>query len=196
MAAAAREAVQVRSARCHATPRHELLPSGAAHPHAAPWPSSRPRSTRRPAPRLVSIPSAPQVVVRCRPLSKDEQAKHRKIVDVDERSGQVRVAAHETSAAVEFTFDQVFGDATPQLELFRTSVEPIVRSVMEGFNGTIFAYGQTGTGVRSPASDAPKAAPPPTTPHHTPRARRQDVHDGGRAGQGPARAARRDAQRV
>ncbi|CDJ70462.1 hypothetical protein ENH_00083820 [Eimeria necatrix] len=33
-----------------------------------------------------------------------------------------------------------------QAEVYRDLASDIVESVMEGFNGTIFAYGQTGTG--------------------------------------------------
>ena len=33
-----------------------------------------------------------------------------------------------------------------QQELYEGSVKPIVSSVFEGYNGTVFAYGQTGTG--------------------------------------------------
>lgn len=30
--------------------------------------------------------------------------------------------------------------------MYQKTAEPIVESVLEGYNGTIFAYGQTGTG--------------------------------------------------
>ena len=33
-----------------------------------------------------------------------------------------------------------------QEEIYNQTAFPIVESVLEGFNGTIFAYGQTGTG--------------------------------------------------
>lgn len=45
-----------------------------------------------------------------------------------------------------YTFDAVFTPETTQEELFRTTVEPIVNEALKGFNCTIFAYGQTGTG--------------------------------------------------
>lgn len=46
-------------------------------------------------------------------------------------------------------FEQVFGADSAQEKLFKQSVIPIVQEVLEGFNCTIFAYGQTGTGTRS-----------------------------------------------
>ncbi|KAH1133256.1 hypothetical protein GYH30_011904 [Glycine max] len=45
-----------------------------------------------------------------------------------------------------FTFDKVFGPSTQQMDLYEQVVTPIVNEVLEGFNYTIFAYGQTGTG--------------------------------------------------
>ncbi|CAD5114686.1 DgyrCDS3731 [Dimorphilus gyrociliatus] len=45
-----------------------------------------------------------------------------------------------------FTFDTVFGPDCKQVDIYNTCARPIVESVLEGYNGTIFAYGQTGTG--------------------------------------------------
>lgn len=41
---------------------------------------------------------------------------------------------------------QVFGPSAKQRDLYDQAVVPIVNEVLEGFNCTIFAYGQTGTG--------------------------------------------------
>jgi hypothetical protein len=41
---------------------------------------------------------------------------------------------------------QVFGPQSSQVDLYSQAVVPIVNEVLEGFNCTIFAYGQTGTG--------------------------------------------------
>lgn len=41
---------------------------------------------------------------------------------------------------------QVFGPSAKQKDLYDQAVVPIVNEVLEGFNCTIFAYGQTGTG--------------------------------------------------
>ena len=45
-----------------------------------------------------------------------------------------------------FTFDMVFEPECPQEKIFKQSTLPIIENVLEGYNGTIFAYGQTGTG--------------------------------------------------
>jgi hypothetical protein len=45
-----------------------------------------------------------------------------------------------------FTFDAVFGESSTQKLIHQTCAAPIVQSVLEGYNGTIFCYGQTGAG--------------------------------------------------
>uniref|UniRef100_A0A914DMQ5 Kinesin motor domain-containing protein n=1 Tax=Acrobeloides nanus TaxID=290746 RepID=A0A914DMQ5_9BILA len=44
----------------------------------------------------------------------------------------------------EFTFDQVFNSETTQDEIFNFA-RPLIDGFIEGYNGTIFAYGQTGS---------------------------------------------------
>lgn len=45
-----------------------------------------------------------------------------------------------------YAFDKVFGPEADQLMLFENSVAPMLEQVLNGYNCTIFAYGQTGTG--------------------------------------------------
>lgn len=45
-----------------------------------------------------------------------------------------------------YTFDMVFEPTVKQETVFQKAALPIIESVLEGYNGTIFAYGQTGTG--------------------------------------------------
>ena len=45
-----------------------------------------------------------------------------------------------------FTFDGVYDCNAKQLDLYAETFAPLIDSVLDGFNGTIFAYGQTGTG--------------------------------------------------
>ena len=45
-----------------------------------------------------------------------------------------------------YSFDQVFGAHAAQEDIYDDAVRPVVEEVLEGFNCTIFAYGQTGTG--------------------------------------------------
>lgn len=48
--------------------------------------------------------------------------------------------------AVKLLLSQVFGPDSQQARVYQTAISPIVTEVLEGFNCTIFAYGQTGTG--------------------------------------------------
>jgi kinesin family protein 11 len=41
---------------------------------------------------------------------------------------------------------QVFGPKAQQRSIYDQAIAPIVEEVLEGFNCTVFAYGQTGTG--------------------------------------------------
>ena len=45
-----------------------------------------------------------------------------------------------------FNYDHVFDSNAPQGLIYERAVKPIVLGVMEGFNGTVFAYGQTSSG--------------------------------------------------
>ena len=45
-----------------------------------------------------------------------------------------------------FTFDRIFDIDSTQDEVYAISALPAVESVLSGYNSTIFAYGQTGTG--------------------------------------------------
>ncbi|KFQ63457.1 Kinesin-like KIF3B [Pelecanus crispus] len=91
-----------------------------------------------------------RVVVRCRPMnSKEKTASYEKVVNVDVKLGQVSVknprgTSHELPKT--FTFDAVYDWNSKQVELYDETFRPLVDSVLQGFNGTIFAYGQTGTG--------------------------------------------------
>ena len=40
----------------------------------------------------------------------------------------------------------MFGPGSKQKDLYDQVVDPIVKEALEGYNWTIFAYGQTGTG--------------------------------------------------
>ena len=45
-----------------------------------------------------------------------------------------------------YSFDRVFGPATPTSRLYASAVSDVVRASMEGYHGSVFAYGQTSTG--------------------------------------------------
>ncbi|CAN6559692.1 unnamed protein product [Malus baccata var. baccata] len=90
-----------------------------------------------------------QVLVRCRPLSEDEMRVHTPVViSCNESRREVAAIQNIANKQIDrtFAFDKVFGPASQQKELYDQAVVPIVNEVLEGYNCTIFAYGQTGTG--------------------------------------------------
>lgn len=90
-----------------------------------------------------------KVVVRCRPLNTKEKSDSRaRIVDMVKESGQVilKNSKADNEAPKSFRFDAVFDWESTQQEVYENTAAGIVNSSLEGYNGTIFAYGQTGTG--------------------------------------------------
>ncbi|ANZ75352.1 BA75_03156T0 [Komagataella pastoris] len=100
------------------------------------------------------------VVVRCRGRSsKEVQLKQPIIVDVpsefdsDSVTRTVSVnTSHDSSLSSQitstksYTVDQSFGPAVDQEMVFQSVAEPLFEEFIRGYNCTIFAYGQTGTG--------------------------------------------------
>lgn len=104
-------------------------------------------------PRSVNV----QVAVRCRPLNERERvsgeravlscAESRREVMCNAIPGQRKGASAVAAAAKKtYTFDHVFGPDASQADVYEGVVEPIVDEVLQGYNCTVFAYGQTGTG--------------------------------------------------
>ena len=89
-----------------------------------------------------------KVVVRCRPMNRKERDEDRKsIVEMDCSLGQVKLSNPRRCGAEKlFTFDQVYDETSTQKTVYNEVAFPLVESIFEGFNGTIFAYGQTGCG--------------------------------------------------
>ncbi|KAI5612408.1 kinesin-like protein KIF3B isoform X1 [Silurus asotus] len=92
-----------------------------------------------------------KVVVRCRPMNdKERAANFERVVSIDVKLGQIIVRNPRSGYTHEhpkvFTFDSVYDWNSKQVDLYDETFRPLVDSVLLGFNGTIFAYGQTGTG--------------------------------------------------
>ena len=45
-----------------------------------------------------------------------------------------------------FQFDNVFGPESKTPQIYNTVVRPITKAAMQGYNGTVFMYGQTTSG--------------------------------------------------
>eukprot|EP00794_Sanderia_malayensis_P016918 gene16918-18624_t len=91
-----------------------------------------------------------KVLVRCRPLNDVEVENSTEIVltvDRTQRTCILRKPGDRISSPRKvFTFDGVYeADATND-EIYTEFVSPLVESVLEGYNGCVFAYGQTSCG--------------------------------------------------
>ncbi|XP_046642595.1 kinesin-like protein KIF11 [Daphnia pulicaria] len=88
-----------------------------------------------------------QVFVRVRPVSSQEKAARSPIVVKTPAGNKKEVQVVEKSLLKKsFSFDRVFGINSKQIEVYKVVAAPLVNDVLAGYNCTVFAYGQTGTG--------------------------------------------------
>ncbi|KAF2749992.1 kinesin-domain-containing protein [Sporormia fimetaria CBS 119925] len=85
-----------------------------------------------------------KVVARFRPQNKIEIASGGQPVVEFASEDTCAVQSNEASGA--FTFDRVFDMNSRQIDVFNYSIRSTVDDILNGYNGTVFAYGQTGAG--------------------------------------------------
>ena len=91
------------------------------------------------------------VVCRVRPLNQKELNKGAQCC-LDFNKNQKDIAINMTSETSQaygsnkFEFDRIFDTNSEQKDVYDCAARPIIDSVLDGFNGTIFAYGQTSSG--------------------------------------------------
>uniref|UniRef100_A0A0G4I6F3 Kinesin-like protein n=1 Tax=Chromera velia CCMP2878 TaxID=1169474 RepID=A0A0G4I6F3_9ALVE len=81
------------------------------------------------------------------------------VITMDTKIGQVSIKNPDSSSGDPpkvFTFDTVFDWNSRQRDVYNATALSIVESALEGFNGTIFAYGQTGCGKTFSMEGVPK----------------------------------------
>lgn len=84
------------------------------------------------------------VCVRIRPFNTRE--KDRNAVNCIEVNSPESLTITENKKKKGFTFDAVFPIGSTQTQCYELSVQPILHKAIQGFNGCVFAYGQTGAG--------------------------------------------------
>ncbi|CAD8061889.1 unnamed protein product [Paramecium primaurelia] len=85
-----------------------------------------------------------KVVARLRPLNALEMQQGGECcVTYNDKQITVTVGSNDKQ---DFAFDRIFGPDSEQADVFEEVGKPILDSVMNGYNGTIFAYGQTSSG--------------------------------------------------
>ncbi|GMH87098.1 hypothetical protein TrVE_jg10935 [Triparma verrucosa] len=90
-----------------------------------------------------------QVVVRLRPMNDRENTLDTLPVvtaSTAERSITVIKGSGSRQQRSSYEFDNVFGMYSTQEEVFNSTLRPVIKDVLNGFESTVFAYGQTGTG--------------------------------------------------
>lgn len=91
-----------------------------------------------------------KVVVRIRPLFGTEIRDGNLVAATAYADrGQISVKnpkADDSEPPKDFFFDAVFDDKVTQKHIYDVCASSVVDSVLNGYNGTIFAYGQTGAG--------------------------------------------------
>ncbi|KAG7216665.1 hypothetical protein INR49_020987 [Caranx melampygus] len=81
-----------------------------------------------------------KVVCRFRPLNSAEVARGDQYIPKFKGDDCVAIGGKP------YYFDRVFQSNTTQVQFYNDVAQKIVRDVLEGYNGTIFAYGQTSSG--------------------------------------------------
>lgn len=106
---------------------------------------------------MAAMTSRMKVGIRCRPPFKEEiESSRGNFMSIIETKPVSASNEENTLSTVtltlmsgrqrDFLFDYALGADVTQDYVYNTVAKPVVNDVLKGFNGTIFAYGQTGTG--------------------------------------------------
>ncbi|CAB1423595.1 unnamed protein product [Pleuronectes platessa] len=83
-----------------------------------------------------------KVALRVRPLLPNELIQNHKVcVRIVPDTAQVMVGSDKL-----FSFDHAFGPTATQDEVYNSCVQPLVETLLQGDNATVFCFGQTGSG--------------------------------------------------
>lgn len=89
-----------------------------------------------------------RVAVRLRPKNSEDLAlgaDFDSCVELQPESKRLKLKKNNWSCE-SYKFDEVFSESASQKRVYEAVAKPVVESVLEGYNGTVMAYGQTGTG--------------------------------------------------
>lgn len=89
-----------------------------------------------------------RVMVRVRPMNaKEKERGCISVVEADSKTNQINLMREDSKEQPKsFSFDYVFAPDCAQSLIYEQSAFSLVDNVLDGYNGTIFAYGQTGCG--------------------------------------------------
>ncbi|XP_042065960.1 kinesin-like protein KIN-UB [Salvia splendens] len=95
-----------------------------------------------------SVSGRVRVAVRLRPRNTEElvaDADFADCVDLQPELKRLKLRKNNWDSDT-FEFDEVLTEYASQKRVYEVVAKPVVESVLEGYNGTVMAYGQTGTG--------------------------------------------------
>lgn len=127
-------------------------PSSSFKSKVQPQPTAAASSLRRGSPASSrddsTISGRVRVAVRLRPRNSEEMAADADFADCVELQPELkRLKLRKNNWDSDtYEFDEVLTEFSSQKRVYEVVAKPVVESVLEGYNGTVMAYGQTGTG--------------------------------------------------
>eukprot|EP00256_Glycine_max_P030771 XP_006574541.1 kinesin-like protein KIN-14I [Glycine max] len=86
-----------------------------------------------------------RVYCRVRPFLSAQANYSSTVNNIEDGTITINIPSKNGKGHRSFNFNKVFGPSASQAEVF-SDMQPLIRSVLDGFNVCIFAYGQTGSG--------------------------------------------------
>ena len=86
------------------------------------------------------------VICRFRPMNELEKTNGNEMVATFTSSRSLTFKSSRENNKYNFNFDRIFPPTTTQEEVYNNVVSEIIDSVLDGYNGTVLAYGQTSSG--------------------------------------------------
>ncbi|KAF9688131.1 hypothetical protein SADUNF_Sadunf02G0165300 [Salix dunnii] len=86
-----------------------------------------------------------RVYCRVRPFLSGQSSGMSTVDHIEDGNITINTASKHGKGCKSFSFNKIFGPLATQAEVF-SDMQPLIRSVLDGYNVCIFAYGQTGSG--------------------------------------------------
>ncbi|KAG4937082.1 hypothetical protein JHK84_051176 [Glycine max] len=115
---------------------------------SSPSPGSALRRPNAAARNGDAVPGRVRVAVRLRPRNAEEMMADADFADCVELQPELKrlKLRRNNWDSDTYEFDEVLTEFASQKRVYEVVAKPVVESVLDGYNGTVMAYGQTGTG--------------------------------------------------
>ena len=90
---------------------------------------------------MIQKPVNINVVVRCRPLTRNENARPNNLIKLHEGNLIEIMPRQQNQYPRVYQFDKIFWPETNQQDFYNSAVSPLLKDFLEGYNCSIFAYG-------------------------------------------------------